>query len=105
MRVMRGRPPAQKSPQAKKADSYAKDRRNGYGENSKASRKAIPRRKAMENRNGRRAVQQALSKLPCADDGEAALVESSARHDTNRVGGWRKRPDVTLAEHLAKRRR
>ena len=102
---MKGRPPARKSPQAKKAGSYAKDRRNSYGENSEASRKAIPGRKAVENRTDRRAVQQALSKLSHADDGEAALVESSARRDANRVGGGRKRPDITLAEHVAKRRR
>ena len=32
-----------KSPQEKKALSYAKDRRNTYGENDKSSRKNIPR--------------------------------------------------------------
>jgi len=32
-----------KTPQQKKAESYANDRRNTYGENDKASRKAIPR--------------------------------------------------------------
>jgi hypothetical protein len=34
-----------KSPQQKKAESLKKDRRNAYGENSKSSRKNIPRAK------------------------------------------------------------
>jgi hypothetical protein len=78
-RARHGRPPERKSPQAKKADGHAKDRRNSYGENSKASREAIPRRKAGENRMDRRAVNQAMSRLPHLDDGDAGLVESSAR--------------------------
>lgn len=45
---MTGKPP--KTPQDKKALSYAKDRRNTYGENDKSSRKAIPARKAGESR-------------------------------------------------------
>lgn len=102
---MKGRPPAQKPPQAKKADSYAKDRRNRFGENSKASRKAIPRRKAGENRMDRRAVNQAMSHLPRLDDGEAGLIERSAQHDTNRLGGWKKSSDVPLAEYLEQKKR
>lgn len=45
---MKGRPPTARGPQEKKALSYARDRRNGYGENDKSSRKAIPARKAGE---------------------------------------------------------
>lgn len=104
MAAMMDRPHTRKSPQSKKAESYAKDRRNAYGENSKASRKAIPRRKAIENRNDRRAIHQTLPKLSSAEDEKAALIESSVRPDMNRVGGWRKQPDKTLAEHVAKRR-
>jgi hypothetical protein len=43
-----------KSPPEKKADSYKKDRRNTYGENSKSSRKNIPLAKAREHREARR---------------------------------------------------
>ncbi|WP_194828528.1 hypothetical protein [Nocardia sp. XZ_19_231] len=43
-----------RSPQEKKSLSYAKDRRNGYGENDKSSRKNIPRNKRIRNRVDRR---------------------------------------------------
>jgi hypothetical protein len=92
-----------KSPQEKKVLSYAKDRRNGYGDNAKASRKAIPRRKAIENRGNRRKVAQSLSEIERLDDAAAAVAESSARHDIDRVGGWKKEPDIPLAKHLERR--
>jgi hypothetical protein len=60
-----------KSPQEKKALSYAKDRRNAYGENDKASRKAIPLRKAGENRQDRRKTKHDLTVLPQLDDAAA----------------------------------
>lgn len=94
-----------KSPQEKKVLSYAKDRRNGYGENAKASRKAIPRRKALENRGNRRKVVQALSEIDRLDDASVAIVESSARHEIERVGGWKKEPDIPLATHLKRQER
>jgi hypothetical protein len=97
---MRGRPPPPKSPEEKKAHSYANDRRNSYGQNGKASRKAIPRRKAGESRQNRRKVNQALSGIPELDETAAALVESSARQDLNRVGGWKKVPDISLSDHI-----
>lgn len=49
------------SPQEAKRLSLAHDRRNSYGENDKASRKAIPRFKAASNRSGRHGVKQALT--------------------------------------------
>ena len=94
-----------KSPQEKKVLSYAKDRRNGYCENDKASRKAIPRRKAIASRSNRRKIAQSLSAIDRIDDAAAALVESSARHEIDRVGGWKKEPDITLAEHVQWQRR
>jgi hypothetical protein len=89
-----------KSPQEKKALSYAKDRRNAYGENAKASRKAIPLRKAGENREDRRKVNQDLAALPELDEAAAALIESSARHEINRVRGWKKHADIPLAQFV-----
>lgn len=61
--MTKGNPPAPKTPQAKKALSYALDRRNAYRENDKASRKLIPLRKARENRQDRRKIAQALDTL------------------------------------------
>lgn len=89
-----------RSPQEKKALSYAKDRRNTYGENDKASRKLIPLRKAQESRQSRRKVAQELSGLSQLDEEAAATVESSIRHDVQRVGGWRKSADEPLGEVL-----
>jgi hypothetical protein len=94
-----------KSPQEKKALSYAKDRRNGYGENDKSSRKAIPRRKAAENRGSRRKVTRSLSEMQRLDEAGAALVESSARNGMERVGGFKKKADIPLSEHLQRKLR
>lgn len=96
--LMTGQPP--KTPQDKKALSYAKDRRNTYGENDKASRKAIPARKAGERRKVRRKANQALTVVERLDDEAAAVVESSLKQDVERIGGWTKSPDEPLADYL-----
>ena len=88
------------SPQDKKALSYARDRRPAYGESDKGARKTVPRRKAIENRHDRRKTDQALAAIPALDEAAAELVESSARHATNRIGGWRKVPDMVLGEYV-----
>jgi hypothetical protein len=85
-----------RNPQEKKSLSYAKDRRNAYGENDKASRKVIPARKSGENRKVRRKANHALQGVPSADEMDAALIESSLRHNLERVGGWKKSPDAPL---------
>ncbi len=89
-----------KSPQEKKTLSYAYDRRNGYGENDKSSRKAIPARKAAESRNSRRKAAQAIKEAVIADELTVDIVESSLRHDIERVGGWKKEPDMPLRDFL-----
>jgi hypothetical protein len=101
---MTDHPPAKRSPQEKKKLSYAKDRRNVYGENDKASRKNIPKRKAAESRKDRRKVGQSLSAVPRLDEATVDIVESSARNDVERIGGWRKSPDQPLAEYLGRKR-
>jgi hypothetical protein len=101
--MSKGLPPKQRPPAEKKALSYAKDRRNGYGENDKASRKAIPRRKAAESRTDRRNTREQLAVLPRLDEAAADVLESSLRHDLDRVGGWTKTPDQPLADHLGRR--
>jgi len=84
----------------KKSLSYANDCRNTYGENDKASRKAIPARKAGESRKIRRKANQALNVVDRLDDESAGVIESSLRQDIERVGGWKKSPDVPLADFM-----
>ncbi|WP_449415161.1 hypothetical protein [Ochrobactrum teleogrylli] len=93
-----------KSPQEKKRLSYAKDRRNSYGENDKSSRKAIPVRKAGENRKVRRITNQSLALLDRLDDVDASVAESSLKQDIERVGGWKKSPDTPLGALLEEKR-
>jgi len=89
-----------RSPQVKKVLSYAKDRRNVYGENDKASRKAIPARKAGESRKVRRKARQSLEVIDVADEAKTDVIESSLRQDLERVGGWKKDPDAPLSEFI-----
>lgn len=96
---MSEKPP--RTPQEKKALSYEHDRRNTYGQNDKASRKAIPARKARENRKVRRKANQALTVVERLSDETAVIVESSLMHDVERVGGWTKSPDEPLGDLLA----
>jgi hypothetical protein len=95
---------ARKTPQEKKELSYAKDRRNGYGENDKSSRKNISLRKRLVNRANRHAAQQALHGAVGVTDSaseEAAEQKAAAK----RPKSWRKRADVPLAEHLERKSR
>lgn len=98
--MSKGRPPTQRSPQEKKALSYARDRRNVYGENDKASRKAIPARKAGENRKSRRKAAQEVNIAVASDEAKLDVMESSLRQDLERVGGWKKAPDEPLGDFL-----
>lgn len=94
----KGRPPKYRSPEEEKRLSYERDCRPSYGNSDKAARKAIPLRKAIENRQDRRRASQALGKFTAVDDEKADLIESSARQDVYRVGGWRKGPDTPLGQ-------
>jgi hypothetical protein len=91
-----------KTPQEKKALSLAKDRRNTYGENAKASRKNIPLAKARVNRANRHLDRQLLDEaLGAADETIEAKVE-------NRVLGrrrktWRKKADSPLGKVLERK--
>jgi hypothetical protein len=69
-----------KSAREKKALSLKKDRRNTYGEHSKASRKAIPRRKQLSHMGERRAVVQILNHLrESAAEGDAIEADALAK--------------------------
>jgi hypothetical protein len=88
-----------KSPQQKKRESYAKDRRNTYGENSKASRKAIPRRKAIERRALRRIARAAIGEATSHADLDR-LDALEPRLKSKRRRGWRKVLDAPLGAVL-----
>lgn len=85
-----------RSPQEKKALSLKKDRRNTYGNNQKAARKAIPLRKAIEHRQNRHKSNQALAQIDRVDEATIDLTESSIRNDVHRTGGWKKGADEPL---------
>jgi len=93
---------APRSPQEKKALSYERDCRNVYSENDKASRKLIPLRKAQDSRRVRRKVAQDIAAVPRADGAAAELIESDARWDIERLGGWRKGADEPLGKMIAR---
>jgi hypothetical protein len=93
-----------KTPQTKKTQSLKKDRRNGYGENSKSSRKNIPLSKRHTERSFRHATRQAL-----ASDFDENVKTHAALEDENRsltdvrlkrLQGFHKTPDVPLAVNL-----
>jgi hypothetical protein len=94
-----------RTPQEKKRSSYAHDRRNTYGESSKASRKAIPAFKAATNRAMRHGSAQVLTKLATVPEAACVRVEAKLA-DTTWEGlhpKKRKSPDQPLGEVLAKK--
>jgi len=91
------------TPQQKKDLSYAKDRRNAYGQNDKASRKIIPLRKRLVNRVNRHDAARLLSNaVGVSPDTDIAEV-SEQRLAGKLPKSWRKRPDRSLREHAAER--
>ena len=94
-----------KSPQEKKALSLNRDRRNTYGNNQKAARKAIPLRKAKESRRVRHKDNQALATINRLDEASVDLVESTTRHGVSRLGGWKKSADEPLGAIIVRAKR
>lgn len=91
-----------KTPQEKKSLSYAKDCRNTYGENDKASRKNIPLRKAKVNRGYRRKTNQVLHEINHEVDLEKAeLAESETRNVKREF--WKKCADEPLGKVLERK--
>ncbi|MBY8829810.1 hypothetical protein [Hephaestia mangrovi] len=95
-------PKRPKTPQEKKALSLTRDRRNTYGNNQKAARKAIPLRKALENRRVRHKDNQAVSIGSHLNEAALDIAESSARHGVNRLSGWKKCADEPLGEVIGR---
>jgi hypothetical protein len=97
---MRKKPP--KTPREKKRESYAKDRRNTYGEDSKASRKGVPRKKRRQNREERRLVNKAYARNVEFDPEVADAAEAELVRKHKEVGRL-KHPDKPLGQVLAKK--
>lgn len=91
-----------RSPQVKKALSYAKDRRNDYGENDKSSRKNIRRNKRIPVRADRHRERQVLADATGPADAtelaERAEAKLSARKSMWLTKRWRKWRDAPLGE-------
>lgn len=93
---------ARRSPQEKKALSYANDRRNDYGENDKSSRKNIRRNKRLPNRADRHREHQVLAAATgvaiVADILERAETKLLAKKSMWMTKRWRKWRDAPLGE-------
>ncbi|MFI7666548.1 hypothetical protein [Nocardia sp. NPDC049526] len=88
-----------RTPQQKKQLSYAKDRRNTYGENDKASRKNLPRKRARAHRANRHFDAQTLLKsIGPVDPSLADVAEQQVRNHRRRA--CRKWPDTPLGEYV-----
>lgn len=90
---------ARRSPQEKKQLSYARDRRNCYGENDKASRKNLPRKRARVHRANRHQAHADLHSATGPVDAEAAGA-AEVRLSGRRPKAFAKRPDCPLGEYV-----
>ncbi|QBS42033.1 hypothetical protein [Nocardia sp. CS682] len=88
-----------KSPQEKKQLSYAKDRRNIYGENDKASRKNLPRKRARVHRANRHRAHQDLLGATGPVDAQVSDAAETRLHARRPKAFW-KHPDIPLGEYV-----
>ncbi|MFE5329176.1 hypothetical protein ACFRCG_22595 [Embleya sp. NPDC056575] len=86
-----------RTPQERKRLSYLKDRRNGYGENDKSSRRNIRRNKAAVRSANRRHEHLVLTALAGVRDAGGAEAVADRLY-VKRPKRWRKWPDQPLAE-------
>ena len=97
-----------RSPGEKKKLSYARDRRNTYGENQKSSRKNIPRSKQIAHQEERRSARQILASAQGTIDDDAAdqaQSETITHSRMKRLNSFRKSPDTPLAEVVERKLR
>jgi hypothetical protein len=89
-----------RTPQEKKALSYARDRRNAYGENDKSSRRNVRRSKRFPRRANRHREHQVFtSALGAVDPELAERTENRLYAKVPKL--WRKWPDLPLGTHVA----
>jgi hypothetical protein len=94
-----------RSPQDDKALSYAKDRRNNYGENHKSSLRNIALRKRLRLRAERHRVRQALGTArgrPNAARNQQVDEQSNLRSNP-KAATFRKQPDRPLGDDVIAR--
>ncbi|QKD02964.1 hypothetical protein [Mesorhizobium loti] len=94
----------QRSPPADKELSYERDGRDGYGENNKSKRKAIPLFKARSNRQGRHGAKIAIADMT----GEERDVDDAKLRaaDFKASTPWKtKSPDIPLGDYLKRKRK
>ena len=90
-----------KTPQQKKTESLAKDRRSIYGNNAKAARTAVPARKRHRSQAERRLAKQELAGAAATDESRVdAMVDKVS---VKRRKAWAKWPDEPLGDVLARK--
>lgn len=95
-----------KTPQEKKKLSYAKDRRNVYGEKGSGSRHAIRRNKDKIERAARHEQKQLLHDvIGTTDEAEIAAIENAVRLSPKGKKKFRKYPDAPLGEVIELKRK
>ncbi|HEY0696682.1 MAG TPA: hypothetical protein VGD43_02605 [Micromonospora sp.] len=96
---------AGRDPQEKKALSYARDRRNNYGQSDKAARRLVRTNKRTPNRADRHREHQVLrdatGSVTDPEVGEAAEIRLLAKKSMWMTKRWRKRRDSRLADAVA----
>lgn len=94
----------QRSPPADKDLSYERDGRDGYGENNKSKRKAIPLFKARSNRQGRHGAKVAVDGMTGEErDADEAKLQAA---DFKASKPWKtKSPDIPLGDYLKRKRK
>jgi Arc/MetJ family transcription regulator len=94
-----------RTPQEKKKLSLKKDHRSAYGENSKASRKAVPKRKKAVNKSFRKLVKNSLDTLKMRNLDEDELVKKENKVKGVKKKDWKKFPDIPLKEHIERKKK
>lgn len=89
-----------KTPQQKKGESLAKDRRSTYGNNAKAARKAVPARKRQRSQAERRLAKQELAGAAGDENRADAMIDKVT---LKRRKAWQKWPDEPLGEVLTRK--
>jgi len=89
---------ARHSPQEKKRLSYERDRVNTYGQNDKASRKVIRKRKASLSRTDRRIATQKLKQVAHAKGDDSRMRNDLAISTLKTMPrrSWQKIPDCPI---------
>jgi hypothetical protein len=96
-----------KNPRQKKQLSLERDCRNIFGENSKASRKNIPKAKQRSHMNERRSVAQLLAKVTGqVEQDQASDIEFAVKVEIADCNNWafEKTPDKPLRVFLERKK-